>query len=140
MENFYAAARRHFDAADLLYQSGVQAIEASHLYAYAAECVLKGILVKQHQPNIRHHINDQLIPPRGTASKPKVDLVAQYQLLQTGRGAKPLLPLQSDWFKGWTVEARYSDGSEISAHLATHKQDAEIFRKLLSAANPVNVI
>jgi hypothetical protein len=137
MENFYAAARRHFDAADLLYQSGAQAIEASHLYAYAAECVLKGVLVNQRQSNIRCHINDHLLPQG--RSKPRVDLVAEYQNLQTGRGAKPL-PRRCDWFKGWTIEARYSDGSEISAHLATHKQDAEVFRKFLSAANPVNAI
>lgn len=139
MENFYAAARRHFDAADLLYQSGVQTIEASHLYAYAAECVLKGVLVNQHRTNIWCHINDHLLPARRAGSKPKVDLIAEYQNLQSGRGAKPL-PRRSDWFKGWTVEARYSDGSEISAHLAMHKQDAEVFRKFLSAANPVNVI
>ncbi len=133
MENFYAAARRHFDAADLLYQSGAQAIEASHLYAYAAECVLKAVLENQKKSNIRSHINDHLLP------KPKANLVNEYQNLQTGRNAKPL-PLRSEWFKGWTVNARYSDGSEISAHLATHKQDAEVFRRFLSVANPVNII
>lgn len=138
MENFYAAARRHFDAADLLYRSGAQAIEASHLYAYAAECVLKGVLANQRQTNIWCHINDHLLPSRSVNAKPKVDLVAEYQNLQTGRSAKPLP--RSDWFKGWTVAARYSDGSEISPYLAMHKQDAEVFRKFLSAANPANAI
>lgn len=138
MENFYAAARRHFDAADSLYGSGVQAIEASHLFAYAAECVLKGVLANQRQTNIRCHINDHLLPLRSASSKPKVDLVTEYQNLQTGRSAKPLP--RCNWFKNWTVEARYSDGSEISAHLATHKQDAEVFRRFLSAANPANAI
>lgn len=133
MENFYAAARRHFDSADLLYQSGVQAIESSHLYAYAAECVLKAILENQNKPNIRSHINDHLSPRR------KANLVNEYQNLQTGRGAKPL-PLRSEWFKGWTVEARYSDGNEIILHLAAHKQDAEVFRRFLPAANPANFI
>lgn len=133
MENFYAAARRHFDAADLLYRSSVQAIEASHLYAYAAECVLKAVLENQRKPNIRSHINDHLL------TKPKANLVNEYQILQTGRNAKALPP-QSEWFKGWTVNARYSDGNEITAHLAAHKKDAEVFRKLLSVANPVNAI
>lgn len=131
MDNFYAAARRHFAAADVLYDNGSQAIEASHLYAYAAECVLKAILEKQGKPNIRSHINDHLAP------KPRANLVNEYQISQCGRSAKPL-PARGEWFKNWTINARYSDGNEIVPHLTAHKQDANIFRRYLSFADPIN--
>lgn len=140
-DDFAAAANRHFDAADYLHQ-GARLVEASHLYAYAAECVLKAIVQAQKHPGkFWGHLNEHTLP-KPKLPKPKSDLVQAYQILQQGRSALPLaLPVPSrDFFQGWTVEARYQDASALQPFLTAHKQDAESFRQLFRQAYQQGVL
>lgn len=131
-DNFHKAANRHFDAADLLYREA-RTIEASHLYAYAAECALKAIARGQGKPLGNGHINDHILKPTGT------DLIGLYQARQRGHQGCPL-PTRKAWFEGWTVNERYGDGASVEPHLAKHKTDADVVRAVFKRARDQGVL
>lgn len=137
-ENFYAAAHRHFDSADVLLRNG-RRVEASQLYAYACECALKAILGKQGHSFKRVHINDHLIPPRpGRPSKQ--DLVSSYQAAQQGRAGASYLLANSAILAGWTVGERYQDGAAVKPHLEAHLSEANDVRRVFRSAIGAGVL
>jgi hypothetical protein len=129
MVNFYSASKRHFNDGNLLAQNN-RLINATHLWAYGAECLLKAILEKQGHLTLKNsgrprapyalHINQQ-------AGNPTTNLLSLYNALQTGTNAL-IAPNQA--FSGWTIDQRYEDDPEIVNLHTIFAQDAQIFQML----------
>ena len=127
MPNFYVAAGRHLDDGNLLYCHN-RPVNATHLWAYGAECVLKAIAHKQGHfqlvkdkpdSNFGFHLNHH-----------NTDLLSIYNATQSGPNT---LLAPNSAFVGWDVSARYEDGTQLQA-IDLYVKDAETFRKLLARA------
>lgn len=132
MPNFSAAAHRHLSDGDFLHNAG-RGANAVQLWAYGAECVIKAIAQKQGLFTLNAmgkplsgfglHINQ--LNNQGNS------LLSLYNAAQTGPNAL-LGPAAA--FTGWTISARYEDGTQLIPALATYLQDVAAFKSLLSAA------
>ena len=131
MPDFLAAARRHLDDGDFLYQHARHP-NAVQLWAYGGECTLKAIAFKQQHfqtgatgkptDNFGQHLNQ-------TGKDNVLDLLSLYNAKQTGTNG--LMGPQTA-FVGWDIGARYEDGSQLQAKLDEYKKDASCFRKMLN--------
>ena len=130
MPDFSAAARRHLDDGDLLYEQS-RFPNAVQLWAYGAECTLKALAFKQHlftldakgkpTANFGQHLNQ--------SKKSVPDLLSLYNAAQAGTSP---LPGPATAFEGWEVSARYEDGSQLLPGIAQYASDAHCFRHLLN--------
>jgi len=108
--NLPAAARRHLDAAEALYESGNRRHVAGYLYGIAAECALKAMLQEAGQRPLG---SDKRRHDPFYAHFP--ELKTQLQDLQLGRGAATLRKfIESPSFMSqWDTDMRYCKGDEI---------------------------
>lgn len=129
MPDFFAAARRHLNDGDFLYEHS-RLPNAVQLWAYGAECTLKALALKQ-----RHfEIDSKGKPPRDYAlhlnqTKNGADLLSLYNAAQTGTSS---LPGPATAFVGWDINARYEDGCQLQPGMAQYALDALCFRRLLN--------
>lgn len=133
MPDFLAAARRHLDDGDLLHQHS-RIPNAVQLWAYGAECTLKGIALNQGcfqigskgKPtnNFGQHLN-QTLPNNAP------DLLSLYNAAQSG--TNPLMGPETA-FLGWDIKDRYEDGTQLQAKIDEYKLDAAFFRTMLNNA------
>lgn len=131
MPDFFAAAQRHLDDGDLLYQQS-RGPNAVQLWAYGAECTLKAIALKQQHfqltpkgkptGDFTQHLNQSV--------KNVPDLLSLYNATQTGTSA---LMGPTTAFVGWDINARYEDGAQLQP-VAQYAVDARCFRNLLNLA------
>lgn len=129
MPDFLAAARRHLDDGDFLYEQS-RFPNAVQLWAYGAECTLKALALTQ---------NHFAIDARGKPSnnfalhlnqiKDGADLLSLYNAAQTGTSS---LPGPATAFVGWDINARYEDGAQLLPGIAQYALDARGFRRLLN--------
>lgn len=129
MPDFSAAARRHLDDGDLLYEQS-RFPNAVQLWAYGAECTLKALALKQNI--FKLDFKDK--PPKNFALhlnqiKDGADLLSLYNAAQTGTSP---LPGPASAFVGWDIHARYEDGSQLLPGIAQYAADAHCFRRLLN--------
>ena len=133
MPDFLAAARRHLDDGDLLHQHS-RIPNAVQLWAYGAECTLKGIALNQGYFQINQkgkptnsfgqHLNQ-------TFQNNTPDLLSLYNAAQSGT-ASMMGP--STAFVGWDINARYEHGSQFELKIDQYKLDAACFRNMLNSA------
>lgn len=130
MPDFLAAARRHLDDGDLLYQQS-RIPNAVQLWAYGAECTLKALALKQNH----FKVGPKDMPTNGfglhiNQIKKGSDLLSLYNAAQTGTSA---LMGPATAFVGWDINARYEDGSQLQPGIAQYVKDAGEFRNMLNS-------
>jgi hypothetical protein len=136
MPDFLAAARRHLDDGDFLYQHS-RMPNAVQLWAYGAECTLKALA--QHQNlfdfdakgkptnHFAQHLNE--IREETRKNPNPLDLLSLYNAAQTGPSA---LMGPTSAFVGWDIKARYEDGTQLQPNIDAYKSDAAFFRHMLT--------
>jgi hypothetical protein len=118
MPNYSAAAVRHYQDAEFL-ENHQRYPTADHLSGFAAECILKAILVGF----FGGRMSSQGKPWTQAKGQKRVeyghlpDLWAQIALLVSGRSAARFIALMSTTnpFLNWRVSDRYDDGIAINA-------------------------
>lgn len=107
-----AAARRHLEAADTLFQEGHRKDVSGYLYGLAAECAIKAMMIEAfvwRRPDAMSRREDPFF-----AHFPELRTMLRDSL--KGRRGTPLVAfVNSDSFmNNWSTKMRYSHGKDIS--------------------------
>ena len=124
-EDFLDAHHRHWDDAELLYQTQRWA-NADHLFGVSAECGLKRLMEMMN--------NGALNPQKDRLHMPSA--WSRFQTYRSGHIAGPQLALPNENpFQGWHVSQRYDSRDGFNqARVDPHRSGAELVHKLIRKA------
>jgi len=123
--DFKNAARRHYASAELLYKNQYWG-DADHLYGFAAECLLKAIMVALGAPTK----SDDL---KKDSHRRHIDgLWGEYNSFVSGRNQSNYLVSIDNPFANWDVAQRYAGSQYFDNSLVMpHREATEKLLKLL---------
>jgi len=130
--DFLDALDRHWLDAELLHGNERWA-NADHLYGFAAESGLKGLMLEFGMP-----IDETKDIPSNEKDRKHADAIwARYESYRSGhhKGADYLLP-EPNPFDNWRASDRYASQSQFDqVHVTPHRRGAELVRELVKKAN-----
>jgi hypothetical protein len=130
--DFIDALNRHWQDAECLYGNERWA-NADHLYGFAAESGLKGLMLKFDMP-----YNPDKDMPKNTEDRVHADGVwERYESYRSGhiKGSDYPLP-EPNPFDNWKASDRYANESAFDQHHVTpHRHGAELVRNLVKKAD-----
>ncbi|WP_397378691.1 SAM-dependent methyltransferase [Pseudomonas sp.] len=130
--DFIDALDRHWQDAECLYGNERWA-NADHLYGFAAESGLKGLMLKFGMT-----IDETKDMPSNEKDRKHADAIwARYESYRSGhhKGADYLLS-EPNPFDNWRASDRYASQSQFDrAHVTPHRHGAELVRELVKKAN-----
>lgn len=108
--NLPASARRHFEAADILFTSENRRDVAGYLYGIAAECAVKAMMLEAGRRPLERHMRNE---DPFYSHFPQLKTLLRDSLV--GRSATTLRRFVEDpkFMNQWDIEMRYSKGSDI---------------------------
>lgn len=122
MQDFQAAAERHYRDAELL-AAGNRWPNADHLAGFAAECALKEMLLRFLGAQATGGRPYSMVNGAKQEHGHLPGLWTQVVALLAGRQSSPttVLLLMNNPYQDWSVNDRYQDGSHVSAVAAGHR-------------------
>lgn len=128
--DFIDAMDRHWQDAELLHGNERWA-NADHLYGFAAESGLKGLMLEFGMP---YNLDKDM--PKKAEDRIHADGVwERYESYRSHRGADYLLP-EPNPFDNWRASDRYASQSQFDqVHVTPHRRGAELVRELVKKAN-----
>lgn len=129
--DFIDAMDRHWQDAELLYGNERWA-NADHLYGFAVESGLKGLMLKFGM----EFNSDKDRPTKREDQVHAEGVWARYESYRSGhhKGADYLIPAENP-FDNWKASDRYASQNEFSPdYTKPHRHGAELVRKLVKKA------
>lgn len=135
--DFLDAHERHWSDAEILFQKQCWA-NADHLYGFAAECGLKGLMVAF---GMQQNPDKEGMPLSKHDQKHIDNLKGRYETYRAGANAANYLLAANDPFTNWRASDRYAGRSNFSEqHVVPHQQGTLEIRNLISKARKAGLV